>query len=222
MTTKPEQLGEVVKNRTLRQSLVKRLCDLTGWDKDSFPGSQPVSLTRNVLNNQLLKTDYYAAEKSDGVRYMMIIEKGVAYLIDRNCTVIKTNVRFPVPGRVNGEESQLHSGTVLDGEMLLEQDGEKNWLMFSVYDLVAVHGKRKGEEKLYNRLKYVQTEVIGPRGQLEKQTPHLVCAETFQVKLKAMYQSQHVQWIFDKVIHAAFFPWCDVLRHLSRIHEVGH
>jgi hypothetical protein len=143
--------------------VIKDLCNLTGWHNEpSFPGSQVVTLTRASLG-KLSKHDYYVAEKSDGTRLMMLIEEGKGYLIDRKCKVVLTNSCFPLQMNAGAQEAQhFHNGTVLDGEMLEEKDGDRMWLSYLVYDVVAVGGVLRGGEKLYTRLQVVATNYIIP------------------------------------------------------------
>ena len=62
---------------------------------EKFPGSQPVSFERKHLSSgeeaargghtvSLLTKPFYAAEKTDGVRYMLLILGERAYTVDRN------------------------------------------------------------------------------------------------------------------------------------------
>lgn len=91
-------------------------------NKIDFLGSMPVNLTRQSLNT-VQNNDYYMAEKSDGVRYLLYVVRDpfndtlIAVLLDRAKAV------FKFKGSVEVGQS-LGYGTVLDGElvMLLQHD----------------------------------------------------------------------------------------------------
>lgn len=64
---------------------------LVGNNRQTFPGSQPVSFLRKHLD-LLLSEDYYVCEKSDGLRLMLFFPgphkyDGSAFLIDRESNV---------------------------------------------------------------------------------------------------------------------------------------
>ena len=77
------------------RGLQRECIRLMRLEDDKFPGSQPVSFERRHLTPEdeeatrrgvsLLKQEFYAAEKTDGVRYMLLImgERG-AFMVDRN------------------------------------------------------------------------------------------------------------------------------------------
>ena len=180
--------GVAVDERTT-EKVIRDLCELTQWQNEpSFPGSQVVTLSRASLG-KLSKHDYYVAEKSDGIRLMMIIEDGKAYLVDRKCMVVLTNSCFPLPLNPAAPQAQhFHNGTVLDGEMLEEKDGDRTWLSYLVYDVVAINGVWRGDEKLYTRLQLAQTEVIEPRQSYLSEHPNMREQEKFELRLKPMYR----------------------------------
>jgi hypothetical protein len=120
---------------------------------------------------------------------MMIIEDGKGYLVDRKCKAVLTNSCFPLPLNPAAPQAQhFHNGTVLDGEMLEEKDGDRTWLSYVVYDVVAINGVWRGGEKLYTRLQLAQTEVIEPRQSYLSEHPNMREQEKFELRLKPMYR----------------------------------
>ena len=90
------------------RGLQRECIRLMRLEDDKFPGSQPVSFERRHLTPEdeeatrrgvsLLKQEFYAAEKTDGVRYMLLImgERG-AFMVDRNFEMkrLPPSMRFP-------------------------------------------------------------------------------------------------------------------------------
>ncbi|RUS14451.1 hypothetical protein BC937DRAFT_93804 [Endogone sp. FLAS-F59071] len=92
---------------------------------NSFPGAQPVSFETEHLQ-QLETEDYFACEKSDGLRYLLfalVSPKGPAtFLIDRkNILSYIPHVFFPMRDRPD----KFHNETLMDGELVTDVDGDK-------------------------------------------------------------------------------------------------
>ncbi len=85
----------------------------------AFPGAQPVSFERRHLADpaqpSFATMPFYAAEKTDGVRYMLFIAAGETYAVDRNFELKKLpKMHFPKRG------GGLLDKTILDGELVLD------------------------------------------------------------------------------------------------------
>jgi mRNA-capping enzyme len=124
-----------------------------------FPGSHPVSL--NSDNLQLLRQRYYYATwKADGTRYMMLIMRYGCFLIDRNFSFRRVQMRFP-------HKSQgLHDMTLIDGEMIIDtipDSGLKR--RYLAYDLMALDSVSKTKLPFSDRWKMLEDEIIRPRYQ---------------------------------------------------------
>ena len=75
----------------IAKEVKKELNFLVQSNRQTFPGSQPVSFLRKHLE-WLLSEDYYICEKSDGLRLILFFPgphryKGSAFLIDRESNV---------------------------------------------------------------------------------------------------------------------------------------
>lgn len=122
---------EKVTGQELKQ-LQKRMMLLMQQDDEpqKFPGAQPVSFERKHLSQaessgrssiSLLSNPYFAAEKTDGVRYMLLVlgSKG-AFCVDRNFEMRRLPpMRFPT----RRDPDAALDATLLDGELIIESGG---------------------------------------------------------------------------------------------------
>jgi ATP-dependent DNA ligase len=96
--------------------------------KNIFPGSQPVAIEKKNLET-LKKNKYVVCEKSDGERYILIILKEYTILVNRNNEFFNVNI--------NIDQEILGQGSIFDGEMLINNKGEKVYL---IHDCMAYNG----------------------------------------------------------------------------------
>ncbi|KAL1543533.1 mRNA guanylyltransferase [Salvia divinorum] len=131
-----------------------------------FPGSHPVSLDRENLQ-RLRQRYYYATWKADGTRYMMLITMDGCYLIDRNFSFRRVQMRFPCrhTNEKGGTEKMYHHFTLLDGEMVIDTmpDTHKQERRYLVYDMMVTNQECIVELPFYERWKMVEKEIIEPR-----------------------------------------------------------
>ena len=89
--------------------------------------------------NFLLKERYKVSWKADGTRYMMLIEgKNMVYFADRDNSIFKVEgMTFPY----RKDESQSLTGTILDGEMVLDDDPVTQTKIprYLIYDIVSIY-----------------------------------------------------------------------------------
>ncbi|KAI8034172.1 mRNA-capping enzyme [Drosophila gunungcola] len=141
--------------------LQRKVQDWCQWNKNGFPGSQPVSMDSNNIK-RLSEIPYRVSWKADGTRYMMLIDgRDEVYFFDRNHSCFQVeNVAF-----VDGKNLNDHlEGTLLDGEMVLDKIGETVTPRYLVYDVVRISHRDVRDEPFYpNRLDYIKKDVIGPR-----------------------------------------------------------
>ena len=142
----------------------------------AFPGAQPVSFSRKHLRELTLQ-DYYVCEKTDGIRYLMYMTEtnipgeGAAYFIDRkNDYYFVPNLHFPVPD--DSSFSRIHTKTILDGELVLENSGTpEEVIKFLVFDCLIVDGKSLLKRELNKRLAYFKDLVLKPYRNMFKSQP---------------------------------------------------
>ena len=76
--------------------MLKRVNELWGLPKtfDRFPGSQPISIERRHFP-LLRKNEYVICDKSDGERFLCLIDGNTCCLIDRKCDITHIKIRPP-------------------------------------------------------------------------------------------------------------------------------
>lgn len=211
-------------------------------DPDRFPGAQPVSFERKHLSvpeaghshPSLVAAPYYAAEKTDGVRWMlMILGTRGAFAVDRNFDVRRLPpMRFP--SRLN--PAAALDATLLDGELVMDMvsSGGKRpqpgadtpappatpRMRFLAYDACHVAGKPCCDEPINVRLMRLRREVLGPRYALSVEDPATMADEPFTVEQKDFFSVRQLPHIFSRVQTAApgsnmLYAFTDPLRALS-------
>lgn len=166
---------------------------------NSFPGSQPVSLDRSNLR-EIAKApkNYWVAEKSDGTRFLMLINKEGAYLVDRSFRVRKLNLHFPFPAhKTSAQTPPVLDKTLLDGEMVIDHVDNVYILNYLVYDTISWMGENVMRLSLDQRLKCAQNDVLWPR-KLDKMYDY--SKEPINVKLKEFMALKNLPYLFDHVI----------------------
>ena len=140
-----------------------------------FPGSQPVSLEQKSLETLAAEVRaspeedvYYVAEKTDGMRWMMMIqpEGKQSFMIDRHFKFRCLPQAMQFPSLVKGK---FIDSTLLDGELVIDTDlntGEQS-LRYLIYDACVVNGDLVTQEHLLLRLGAVQRELLLPLFQSE-------------------------------------------------------
>ena len=147
----------------------RRLC---GWDRETFPGAQPVSLTKRNLP-QVARTPYVVCEKSDGERHMLMVYKGAVYIIDRMFNIYRVNLSLPHTDKT----------CLLDGELIVDSSSKdsKSVVRYLVYDAVHVLGRSVSNESLLHRLKAAFVELIRPRIPRKDDSFAIYCKDFFDV-----------------------------------------
>ena len=210
----------------------------------AFPGSQPVSFERRHLNQQngpsLQTMGFYAAEKTDGVRYMLFILDNKAYAVDRNFEFrILPPMHFPDK---SGNHDRKVDRTILDGELVMDatnvntvgssRDGEEDQggggggeearrmtMRFLAYDACVVNGQYLLDQPLPPRLLYLRRDVLAPRFAAAA-AGYDFSGEVFTVEQKDFFSVTQLPHIFRNVAPAAqganwLYGYSDPLRALE-------
>lgn len=160
------------------QEIAQRMC---GWEKTGFPGSQPVSMTRESIVF-LHQKPYMVSWKADGTRYMMLIlQQQEIFFFDRDNSCFQVdNLIFPYY-----KDYTIHlKNTLLDGEMVIDIVEGREVPRYLVYDIVAYHGENYGERPFKDRLVAIKNLIIGPRHEAMKRGMIKREREPFSVRMK--------------------------------------
>ncbi|XP_017487302.1 PREDICTED: mRNA-capping enzyme isoform X1 [Rhagoletis zephyria] len=149
--TDQPRLGEL-------QLKVQEICS---WEKNGFPGCQPVSMDKNNLK-RLHEIPYMVSWKADGTRYMMLINKrDEIYFFDRNNSCFQVeNLTFVKAGNLD----QHLENTLLDGEMVIDKLNGQSIPRYLIYDIVTLSNNDIGTKPFFpDRLRCIRKEIIDPR-----------------------------------------------------------
>ena len=118
-----------------------------------FPGSMPVSFSRRHMTN-LQSNDYMLSEKTDGIRYMMLILPTGTFMIGRKFDFyLLQNFKYL-------EALAKEGSTLIDGELvetLPRNPGDSSSVSFMIFDVIQYNGRFIGGDPVRSRLK-----MIGP------------------------------------------------------------
>jgi len=95
-----------------------------------FVGSMPKNFSRMKIDYLKLK-DYIILEKSDGVRYLILMSGRKSFFLDRNLCLHK------IPKK-NSQKTSKNLGTILDGEMSFNKIKEE--YEYLIYDIICFEG----------------------------------------------------------------------------------
>lgn len=183
-----------------KQKEIQEIClSLCKWERTpGFPGTQCVPLDRYALHKIVLRKKYFASEKSDGVRHMLLLLNSGVFLIDSTFRVRSVPMRFP-----NKTTGHVHHRTLLDGEMVYDRVEESKFVLrFLVFDVIALNGSLVMDCKLTDRLKMIQNDLIWPRKNdtFSRSAPYDYSKEPFSVRLKDYYELKHLDWALNEVV----------------------
>ncbi|KAF8072474.1 Rngtt [Scenedesmus sp. PABB004] len=141
---------------------------------DLVIGSQPVSLALDNLD--LVRTKrYFVTWKADGTRYLLLLLREGAYLIDRAGEVRRAHMRFPTllpppkdPRAPRHPVGPPHHWTLLDGEMVVDDlhlSGDAQRRRYLVYDALLLGGEGIADLRFSDRYQIIDREVERPRKQ---------------------------------------------------------
>ncbi|PIA46330.1 hypothetical protein AQUCO_01500093v1 [Aquilegia coerulea] len=190
-----DKLGDAITNE--QQAVLRETCyRLLKLDKGKkgyldFPGSHPVSLTRNNLE-LLRKQYYYVTWNAVGTRYMMLITWDGCYLIDENFCLRRVQMRFPLKKTETNVHKETHNFTLLDGEMVIDTLPEtgKQKRRYLIHDLMAINNVSIAHLPFHERWKMLEKQVIEPRNlemqyiKYSRNPNYRYDMETFRVRRK--------------------------------------
>ncbi|KAL6717119.1 Dcp1p-Dcp2p decapping enzyme complex alpha subunit [Lecanora helva] len=200
----PEISGGKVSEIAPLMELRWEVAGLLGRHNEKFPGAQPVSFAKRHIED-LKRQDYYVCEKTDGLRCLMYIvvheDQQVTYLIDRkNDYYHIANIYFPNPDLQEGKPPSFHSGTILDGELVVDTyPGKSPQKMFLVFDCMVLDGQQLMHRTLDKRLAYFRERVYDPYVKLRQMYPDEPPAD-FVVDWKKMEMGYGTEKMFKETL----------------------
>ncbi|CAF1628945.1 unnamed protein product [Rotaria magnacalcarata] len=167
---------------------------MCGWNRQSFPGSQPVSM--NSINYQtILSTPYMVSWKADGTRYMMLIEnQDRVYMLDRNnCVFQANNLYFP-----KDFDCKTHLiNTLVDGEFVIDNDNGIKRYRYLIYDIVIYNNQYVGQRSYPERLNIIRHDIVDVRNHATVQGHINKSLEPFSIRFKEFWELSAVSKILS-------------------------
>lgn len=156
-----------------------------------LPGSNPVSLDMGNIST-LSQYTYKATYKSDGVRYFLVAYDGRSYIVNRKFEVREVHVFL-----CNSEGRPLDD-SIIDGELVIEKDGEQIEHKFLVFDVLLFEGFPLVKNYWDSRMAYSDAGIIKFRNMWrDENNPYL--EEDFDVIPKTQYDMKNIKEL-DKYI----------------------
>lgn len=157
-----------------------------------FPGAQPVNMCKRSVS-EVQRGSYYVAEKTDGVRYLMVAVVGsagpICVLVDRSMKVFKVTGGFFLA-------EVLGTGTVLDGELVHNRSMKK--AIYVAFDILRYRDDVLMSQNFIDRLRSLSTGVMQSyagriHGDNASPDPHLMLVmKSFYKRRKIMDLFRHV------------------------------
>ncbi|KAJ2879673.1 hypothetical protein H4R27_005169 [Coemansia aciculifera] len=190
--------GELVPQHA-RQALQQLVGELTGTNRTTFPGSQPVSFTKSTSIPELLGSNYLVCEKSDGVRVLvlMLVAEGrpqTFFITRKNEYYLAPFCAFPTPDTDPQRPTKFHDRTLIDAELVIDIDkygrAERKLLGF---DALLINNWNCMSFILEKRLGYLRDHVFKPFERMCRHlTPEQLQRVPFSVEMKVFERSYGV------------------------------
>ncbi|TFK63235.1 mRNA capping enzyme, alpha subunit [Pluteus cervinus] len=196
--------GDLVPHQSEQEHWLKaevaRLCQL---EHHRFPGSQPVSFSQRDLE-KLEKQDFWVCEKSDGIRVLCLISTDLRseaqniYLIDRHNEYRQLSGLF-FPHHENPRKPLRNS--IIDGELVIDVDPRTKTesMRYLAFDCLVVDDQNVMSRPLDKRYGRLKEWLHKPYDKMIRDHPHMANAQPFEIKVKEMSLSYHVEDVFSLI-----------------------
>ncbi|QPG74700.1 hypothetical protein FOA43_002033 [Brettanomyces nanus] len=202
--TVPDMPGEAV-SEEVSNYLKTKVSQILHTRFNQFPGSQPVSFTRDHLYHNLMERDYLTCEKSDGLRVLMFVlinqdtgEEGTFVINRENDYYMVPGFHFP---RSSHNFDASHNGTIVDGELVYSKNPNTGVreVRYLIFDCLAMDMVSVMHKNLWKRLYHAQHEFHKPYMELRKAFPEACSHFPFKLDFKNMTQPFKIDKIFREM-----------------------
>ncbi|TMW56391.1 hypothetical protein Poli38472_006401 [Pythium oligandrum] len=194
----PLEYGEALDTASEEhERLSKALEKLTGHE--GFPGCEAIPLTATHVASEAFKKrgcltpSYLVTWRARGRRCMLFIAEGGVYVVSRDMTFTKVNMKFP--RRRAPAESQVN--TLIDGIIVEDEDHDHKVARYLTFDIVFLEGTPIWQKKLEKRLQCLQNEIILPR---KNDQTFDYAKEPFRVRMKDHFRLAKTEFLLSKFV----------------------
>ncbi|ODV83216.1 hypothetical protein CANARDRAFT_238571 [[Candida] arabinofermentans NRRL YB-2248] len=200
----PDIPGDLV-NEEVSNYLKTKVSQILRTRYNQFPGSQPVSFTRDHLHNNLMNKDYLVCEKSDGLRCLLFVlinqdtgEEGTFLINRENDYYMIPNFHFP---RSSKNFDSSHNGTIVDGELVysFNPTTQLKEIRYLIFDCLSMDMQSVMHKNLWKRLYHAQQEFHKPYMDLRRSFPEACSNFPFKLDFKNMTQPFKIKKIFKEM-----------------------
>ena len=198
-TDQPDGETPTAESRVIENEVHETLKNKFGgtFRKLFFPGTMPVSMRKRHVPGLQRSTSYRIAEKTDGVRYLMMTIQNTCVLVDRSKQVFKVDggqVLFEILG----------ADTIIDGELVYNRTLNKS--IFVAFDVLKLRGVDQMTKKFTIREKEI-INLIQEYEEANVQTQHL------ELKMKTFYHKNEIMKLFRNIDERRIFKDSKGMHH---------
>ena len=184
----------------------------------TFFGGHPLSMTKKDENtifdclNEKNQSPYLVCEKTDGVRYLLIITNEDSYFISREgskfLVAYQTQVRVGKNWSKNPHEHKFQQIIhILDGEMIKDAgyNGGEEILRYLIFDALVCFNKLIIGAPLSARLQWIN-RFIHCNSYLLNNSPHSIAEHSIEVKVKDFFRLTTCNYVSSEIIRSKNIP----------------
>ncbi|CAF0865386.1 unnamed protein product [Rotaria sordida] len=181
---------------------------MCGWNRPTFPGSQPVSM--DYTNCQpIFLSPYMVSWKADGTRYMMLIEsENKIYMLDRNNNVFQINhLYFPK----DSDCTRHLINTLVDGEFVIDNDNGIKRYRYLIYDIIIYENENVGQRTFKERLDIIRHSIVNIRNEAIIKGLINKSLEPFSIRNKEFWDLSATSKLLSPTFQSQITHGCDGL-----------
>ncbi|CAI5438289.1 unnamed protein product [Caenorhabditis angaria] len=186
----------IVEDMSIKSMLRAKIKAFCKYERDGFPGLQPVSLSRKNMS-MLENEPYMVSWKADGMRYMVLIfGKDEVYAFDRDNEVFQIQgLDFPA------KNGGYLKNTLVDSEMIIDKVNMNGKIRdvprLLIYDIIRYQDINMMKEKFTTRSDCIRKEIIEVRNQAILKNQINKERQPMSVRIKDFWQMEGVSKLFE-------------------------